>query len=168
MIDPSPRGLLLSMGFCVAVSSVAHAETWTRYQNARFGTTADIPAGWKAEPPPENGDGVQLVSPDKRASLTVSGGFIEPPSAAGLADLAEPLQGERVAYAKHGRGWAIVSGTKDDRIFYRKYVLSCGNAIWNSVSLDYPAVDKTAYDALVKHVSASLRGGRGSNAYRCK
>jgi hypothetical protein len=53
-------------------------------------------------------------------------------------------------------------------IFYAKHILSCADQIWNSVYLEYPAAEKTAYDALVTRVAQSLRPGRSAQVPRCK
>jgi hypothetical protein len=75
-----------------------------------------------------------------------------------MAFKAEPAEGETISYEKRGPRWIAVSGTLGDRIFYRKSILTCGDAIWNDVSIAYPAIDKEKYDALVAHVSARLSG----------
>jgi hypothetical protein len=168
MFDWPARALRLSVFIFVAIGFSAHAEAWKNYQNARFGTKAQIPAGWTALPEPENGDGIVLESPDKRASITISGGYNEPPTVAALEDSSEPAKGATVTYKKRGPGWLVISGTKGDLIFYQKYLLSCGNEILNSLSLEYPATDKASYDTIVKHASDSLRGARGKDAEHCR
>jgi serine/threonine-protein kinase len=168
MLDWPARALRLSLLFFAAVGFSAHAEEWKNYQNARFGTKAQIPAGWTALPEPANGDGIELESPDKRASITISGGYNEPPTAAGLEDISEPEKGATVTYKKRGPGWIVISGTKGNLIFYQKYLLSCENEVWNSVTIQYPAVDKASYDAIVKHAADGLRGARGKDAEHCR
>ncbi|HTO79001.1 MAG TPA: hypothetical protein VMJ31_04410 [Methylocystis sp.] len=154
------RALTLISGSMLLVSGVC-AESWRSYHNDRFGTTADVPASWKMQPPPANDDGRVFTSPDGRAELTVNGGY------AGLADPDElgwrlqPMEGETVDYKQRRGDWAVVSGTKGDKIFYRKTLLSCGGAVANDISLEYPASEKETYDPLVAHVEASLRPGDG-------
>ena len=43
-----------------------------------------------------------------------------------------------------------MSGTRGDTIFYRRSIPSCGNKIWNDLVIEYPAVQKAAYDAIVE------------------
>ena len=143
-----------------ACACPASAQSWRPYHNDRFGTVGASPAGWIAQRPPDNGDGQIFSSPDGRATLTISAGYNEPATPAGLARLAGYEDAGTVTYRKAGKDWIVVSGQKNGQIFYRRYVLSCANSIWNSVSVDYPAAEKSAYDAIVAHAGAALRGAR--------
>jgi len=154
----------------LAIATVATAAPQYRtYANARFGTTADVPADWKSDPPPANGDGLRFVSPDQRASLTVSGSLqIYDTIDEAMKAYEEPGDGEKITYRHREPRALVISGTRGDTIFYAKHVLSCGDQIWNSIYLEYPAAEKTAYDALVTHVAGSLRPGRSAQVPRCK
>ena len=145
----------------VACASLVEAETaWRRYVNDRFGVSADRPADWREEPPPENDDGRIFVSPDGKAQLIVNGGFVTEDSAAqALANLAQPRDGERVIYVKRGASSLTLSGFDGDKIFYRRTILTCSGQVRNNVEITYPANEKSAFDPLVAHVAASLRGG---------
>lgn len=135
----------------------ASAESWRAYHNARFGTTAEVPEGWRMGAPPENNDGRVFTSPDGRAQIIVSGMFSIGPRSEEFALRLGPLEDEIIEYDRRGRDWLVVSGVKGEKIFYRKSLLSCRDTIWNSVFLEYPASEKDKYDALVAHVAASLR-----------
>lgn len=50
----------------------------------------------------------------------------------------------------------MVSGFKDDRIFYRKAMLACGNTSWHPIAFEYPAAEKRAFDRLVTRTSRAL------------
>jgi hypothetical protein len=156
--------LVLAALFAALVAQGAHAENWRAYRNERFGTTAEIPASWRMGPSPENDDGRVFTSPDRRAEIIVSGILSIAPRDEEFALRLAPLDGEAVRYQRRGRDWVVVSGVKGDRIFYRKSLLSCGDTIWNSVSLEYPASEKRKYDPLVARVAASLRAGKGYGA----
>jgi hypothetical protein len=56
--------VLTLMGGTILFPMGALADDWRSYHNDRFGTTADVPAAWKMQPPPENDDGRIFVSPD--------------------------------------------------------------------------------------------------------
>lgn len=154
----------------LAVAAAAAAEPQYRtYANPRFGTTADVPADWKADPPPENGDGLRFRSPDQRASLTVSGMLNSYDTIdEAMKSAEEPGEDEKITYRHREPRALVVSGTRGDTIFYTRRVLSCGDQIWNSVHLEYPAAEKAVYDALVTHVARSLRPGRSGQIPRCK
>ena len=148
--------------------SAASAEGWRSYHNTRFGVTADAPADWRIGPEPENNDGRIFTSPDGRAELTISGMYSVGGPEEEFALRLTPLDGETISYKTRKDRMIVVSGAKGDRIFYRKYLLSCGGAIWNDISLEYPAAEKTRYDPLVAHVAASLRAGPGYGVGKCK
>ena len=38
----------------IELVALAHAESWRIYSNARFGTTAEVPADWRPGRPPDN------------------------------------------------------------------------------------------------------------------
>ena len=152
----------------MALIGPASADAWQTYANERFGATADVPADWRAGEPPANGDGLAFTSADGAARITVSGSLQTFDTIAeAMASYEAPNDGETVTYRHRGKRSVVVSGTSGDRIFYRKSILSCADTIWNSVSIDYPAADKSAYDALVTHVAGSLRAGPGWQAADC-
>jgi len=145
------------------LTSAAHAEGWRVYHNERFGTTAATPSGWIMGPEPANDDGRRFSSPDDTAHVTVSGSFATESRAEEMARSAEKLEGESVSYSAKGDNWIVLSGERDGRIFYRKALLSCGDQVWNTLDIDYPAPDKAKFDRLVAHMAASLRAGVGYN-----
>lgn len=147
----------------VLLAGPALAAGWSNYYNDRFGPSADYPAGWKMEPEPENNDGRQFTSPDGSAFVTITGNFALDSRDEEMARSAEPSEGETVTYSAKGANWVVLSGTRGDKIFYRKSLLSCGDQVWNNLHIEYPAEDKAKYDKLVAHMAASLRPGVGYN-----
>ena len=160
--------LALICALVAAAGLAVAASAWRWYANDRFGVSADVPADWREQPPPENDDGRIFLSPDGKAQLIVNGGFVIAETPAGeLEALATPRAGERAAYVKRGPHAVILSGTSGDNIFYRRTILTCSDQVWNNVEFTYPASDKKAFDALVTHVAQSLRGGEPAGV-RCK
>ena len=157
------RALTLIGGTILFVSA-AYAEVWRSYHNDRFGATADVPADWKMEPPPEDDDGRIFTSPDGRAELIVNGSYAGVAYPDELGSRLAPMEGETITYKQRKGNWAVVSGTKGDKIFYRKTLLSCSGTIANNVSMEYPASEKARYGSLVAHVAASLKPGKGWGA----
>jgi hypothetical protein len=141
----------------------ALAGSWSNYYNDRFGPSADYPAGWKMEPEPENNDGRKFTSPDGDAFVTITGNFALDSRDEEMARYTEPSEGETVTYSAKGANWVVLSGTRGDKIFYRKSLLSCDDQVWNNLHIEYPAEDKAKYDKLVAHMAASLRPGVGYN-----
>jgi len=166
------RTLWLSIAIVVAFAActlASAAERYRVYANARFGTTAEIPAGWIAGPEPANGDGLRFRSPDGRGTITVSGNLhIWDSVDEGIALFDERDKDEKVTYRQRDGRNLVVSGTRGDEIFYERHILSCGDQIWNNLRIAYPAREKAAYDALVTHVSRSLRPGRSGQVPNCR
>jgi hypothetical protein len=157
------KKLATAMVAAALSASVAQAEGWRLYRNARFGVTADVPKDWTMGDAPDNDDGRVFTSPDRQSQITVSGGFRTSQKEQELAALLEPREGETVTYRRKGKDWIAISGTKGDRIFYRKSLLSCKGAVWNNVAIDYPAAKKKTFDSIVTRVSRSLRPGRSDH-----
>jgi hypothetical protein len=153
MIRTLALALILFAGVCPA-----QADGFRLYSNPRFGATAEVPSEWRADPPPENGDGQIFRSPDGRGSLTISGILrVEATPEEAMKEEELPSEGENIAYHTHGRRLVVVSGFNGDKIFYRKSLLVCGDRIWSHIYLEYPAAQKTDYDAIVAHIAQSLR-----------
>ncbi len=79
----------------------------------RFGTTADVPEGWRAGPPPENNDGLVFTSPDGKAELIISGSLnIEDDLDVAFKFYETPQQGEMITYKRRAGNAITISGTK--------------------------------------------------------
>lgn len=161
------------LGLALLISSAAlapgHAqEKYRTYRNERFGVTADVPREWRSGRPPENGDGLKFTSADGAASISVSGSFnISDTVAEAMENEQLADDGETITYRVKQQRVSVVSGTRGSFIFYRKAMLSCNDQIVNRVAIEYPAARKAAFDALVTHVAASLRAGRGFQSDNC-
>jgi serine/threonine-protein kinase len=154
------RKLVLGL-ILAALPAAASAENWRTYHNTRFGMTADYPTGWTMGAEPENNDGRIFISPDESATITISGIRALNGREAEMSERARGGDGETITYAKRGPNWIVRSGVKGDRIFYRKAILSCGDSLWNDLTIEYRAADKAKYDPLVAHAAASLKPGPG-------
>jgi hypothetical protein len=164
-----PLPFLIAVVVLLAAGAAAATAEWKTYVNERFGTTADVPADWRAGEPPENGDGLRFTSPDGTASVAVFGSFQTFDTIAeAMAIYETPEDDETVTYRHRDKRALVVSGASDGTIFYRRWILSCGDTVWNGVSIEYPAADKAAYDALVAHVARSLRAGTGWQVDSCE
>ncbi|ESZ68273.1 hypothetical protein X727_21590 [Mesorhizobium sp. L103C119B0] len=141
-------------------TTVALAKPFT-YINARYGTVCTFPSQIFSKPMPEslNGDGRKWASPDG-ASLSCYGGYKlteDTPDNLVEKEKADPDSGEKVTYSKTGKNWAVVSGTKGDKIFYTRIVFEKEDAI-HTVWIEYPASLKAKYDPLVGAIGDSLHG----------
>src|SRR3974390_960150 len=90
---------LLGAILVVAFATAAPAAQYHAYANDRFGTTADVPATWSADPPPENGDGLVFRSPDRQASIIVSGSLhVWDTIEEAMQMFEEPESGAKISY----------------------------------------------------------------------
>jgi serine/threonine-protein kinase len=154
---------VLAVLILVLAADDASAQDWRSYRNARFGTVADVPRDWRAGRASENADGLAFSAPDAKGTITVSGGLHVWDTIAEAVEIMEASDDRAtITYRHRGKRVLVVSGTRGDTVFYRKSILSCRDQIWNSVSTEYPAGNKAAYDALVTHVAGSLRFGGAS------
>jgi serine/threonine-protein kinase len=138
-------------------------EIWKTYFNDRFGTSIEYPSRFKPGRPPDNNDGQSFTAGDG-AQLAVWGSFnaLEHDVAGLEAFLREdPKEGEKITYRAAGKNWLVLSGTRGDRLFYKRYLLSHRNEVENAFEISYPAALASAYDPIVARLSKSLRGGRG-------
>lgn len=62
--------------------------------------------------------------------------------------------------------WFVLSGKKDDRIFYERITFACGGRYIYGWQLEYPAAEKKLYDRVVEQIHRSFKPGRGENG-RC-
>ena len=160
----------LLMATVASLSQASAEQGYRHYRNARFGVSADVPADWKADPEPANGDGLVLSSPDGAATMTVSGMLNADSTPPGevIRDAQRVRQGESVTYRKVVGRQMVISGLRGDVIFYRKVILSCNDQIVNRLAIEYPVAQKEAYNALVSHVAGSMRSSPGAQVPDCK
>jgi hypothetical protein len=136
------------------------ADSWSRYRNARFGTSVDVPGIFTlAEPAPANGDGRTFKSVDgaelrvfgSHSATTVTENF-----AAYQSWLLAQLRNDGIAitYKAQGKEWLVASGTRGRDIVYVKAIEGCGatHEIW----VTYPSKRKARYDALMGRLARSL------------
>ena len=146
------------------LAPAAGAATFHSHQNDRFGFVLDLPDGWRADPPPENGDGVTLRDPEGGAVLTAFGRYASRPFPAEAAEFTAPQSGETQTFAARGAGWLATSGARGGSIYYRKAFLACSGEVLGALSIEYAASAKGRFDAIVTRVARSFRPG----AVACK
>lgn len=125
--------------------------------------TSWLPLGWQLQPTDSNWKGRRYVSPDGFAKLAVfSSELGEQTVAAQMRDIAF-IQGEQISYLRGERDWVLVSGSRDNHIFYRKAALACGGKSWHRIEFEYPFEDKKKLDGVVSRLSRrlDLYGGAG-------
>ena len=154
----------LPLALCAVLATLVPAlagQAYKRYINERFGVTADRPADWLPGNEPENGDGLRFTSPDGTAFVSISGSLHTFGTVKEYLDIVAEEKGAQVTLEKRGPRSLVQSGVRGDVIFYKRSLLTCKDEVWNNLVIEYPAARKREFDALVAHVAASLRGGRG-------
>ena len=144
-------------GLAVAFAAVvpAQAEDFT-YQNERYGTSATFPAELFPDqlPAPTSGDGLGWTSPEGAEIFIYA--RQRQPGETPRSVVRERGSVDDVTYDRSGRRWVVVSGYRDGRIFYERYIFR--GELVHSVSIRYPESLRATYDPLVGPVTMTLRG----------
>lgn len=138
----------------------AQAESWTRYVNGRYGTSAIVPKDlFPAQGiEPANGDGVTYRSADGAATLRIWGGY--------NIDALTP--GELLATARDARGVVSANATSGGYNLLgqsgsQEWIEQCSigpgdGEIIHCYRLDYPRDQSTPYRSAGARIGASLEG----------
>ncbi|MFA7416032.1 MAG: hypothetical protein WC048_16275 [Rhizobium sp.] len=163
-------GLKSIFTFAVAILLFAAEVTaagWQVYANARYGTRAEVPADFIAEPPPENGDGQRFSDPSGSGTISIYGSM----NATGgdLDDyrtfLREILEGEgwHLSYVPKGLNWFVLSGTRNGEIVYQRveHAPGCSADTLHHIDFRYPESERTKWGLIVKRGATTLDGPCG-------
>jgi hypothetical protein len=118
-----------------------------------------VPPNWREQPSDPNVQGRRYVSPEGDAWVAFHASPADAESRKQHLKAVAFVDGEEVTYLRRERDWLAVSGfkgEKDERIFYRKVVLACGQHQWRHIAFEYPAEAKRAFDSLVTSISKAL------------
>jgi hypothetical protein len=135
------------------------------YRNDRYGFSLAYPAGTFAPlPSPANDGGRAFVSRDGNARLLA--GALPNPEGMALRDyrslvLQQSYPGADIDYAPVRGSWFVLSGTRDDVIFYERVTFTCGGRLINRWAILYPAAERQLYDRIVEQIARSYRAGEG-------
>jgi hypothetical protein len=113
-----------------------------------------VPPNWQLQPPDPNWTGKRFLSPDGSSWLAV---YAFPTATEPIASHMQSLAfagGETLTYLRGERDWIVASGTKDDRIFYRKAIIACGGKVWHHIAFEYPMAFKRQMDPFVMRAAA--------------
>jgi hypothetical protein len=149
------------LGAIALATDAARADGWLSYQNDRYGTTIDYPEVFKMQPPPDADDGRAFKTADG-ADFTVSASYFGLDfTVAKYHDyIVKNLDpGSAIAYETRGKTWFVISGTRAERIFYEKHLLSHG--MNEDFVMSYPASARQVYDPIVARMAKSFRSGVG-------
>jgi hypothetical protein len=70
---------------------------------------------------------------------------------------------DKLDYQPTGKSWFVLSGFRDDSIYYQKVMFSCSNRVVNVYSINFPTAEKPRYERLVEIMEDNFRTGRGTD-----
>lgn len=117
---------------------------------------AMVPPNWQLQPADQNWQGRRFVSPDGSSWLAA---YSFPTANESMTKHLQSVafaEGETVTYLRGEHDWIVVSGTKDDRIFYRKATVACGGKVWHHIAFEYPGALRREMDPYVLRAAAII------------
>jgi hypothetical protein len=141
---------------------VRPSPSGTRYTNARFGFSFDVPAGYQAQTAPVDGDGLAFADPARTATVTVygAGNVARYSPAQEMAQLVKSYQAARdtISYRFSQNDVIAVSGnTPHGAVFYQREVVY--SAVIYTLLWSYPAATKAQYGTMVTQTVDSFVPG---------
>ena len=160
-------GFVCSILILLMFVSPVWAMEWQNYVNARFGTKADIPAHFVADPPPSNGDGRSFRDPNRVGEIAVYASYnVLSDSLSGYRDYlidSYRKEGWELTYMPQGDQWFVLSGIRAEDILYLRveHGAGCGAELLHHMMFTYPQGDKLHWDPIVNQGAKSLDGPCG-------
>src|SRR5262245_36755051 len=115
-----------------------------------------VPPNWQLQSPDANWSGKRFLSPDGSSWLAV---YAFPTATEPIASHMQSVafaEGETLTYLRGEHNWISVSGTKGDRIFYRKATIACGGKVWHHIAFEFPNERKRAMEPFVIRAATIL------------
>ncbi len=132
-----------------------------QYRNSRFGTTAILPADFRASAAPTNGDGRGFSHPSLRGTVSVYGSHNI--SGDRLADHRDYLtelyleSGMTITYQAGGNNWFVLSGWDGDEIYYLRAEGCTGGPV-HHIYFSFPGSEKPQWEPIIKRYASKLDG----------
>jgi hypothetical protein len=151
--------ILLLLSCCMGVAAQKpETLTYDTYCNARFEYCISYPQGLlDPQPEADNGDGRKFLSSDHEVLMLVYGqnNALDETLAGKYAEASANKAGRRVSYKLKKEKWFVVSGIKNDRIFYQKTMFRNGQFL--TFSIEYPETKKKQFDPIASKISSSFK-----------
>jgi hypothetical protein len=154
-----PNSLILAAAMASLIASAtAEPAIWKRFEIPETNFGVDLPADifTKDGGKPESGYGIKLLTADGRANITVqsvSNNTDDKPS----SFLAKKQPPRDIVYRRMASNFFVVSSVRKGMIWYDRCNFARG--FITCVLINYPAVEKTRWDAVVSRISHSLSKG---------
>jgi len=123
-----------------------------------------VPPNWQLQPADPNFKGKRFLSPDGSSWLVVYAAPTAGEPVSSHMKLVAFAEGETMTYLRGERDWIVVSGTKSDRMFYRKAVIACAGKVWHHIAFEYPVDRQRTMEPFVTRAAAvvDLAENRGA------
>jgi len=148
----SPRILLAILG--IATANAFAADAFEDYCNSRFNFCMDMPAGLKAQPAPENGDG-RTWKGKGGSEVRAWGQWNAAEETMKEACESDAKELDSIVLNTVRKDWCAVSGFKKGKIEYRRRELASGR--WVVFDLVYPASERDFFDGKIGKMAKSLK-----------
>ena len=139
------------------------------YKNERHGYAFSYPADRFLALPVAGEDGRQFVAKDGKARMLVGTlANFDGKSLRAYREflLKEAYPGADVTYAPVRDTWFVLSGTRNDVVFYQRVNFVCGGRSINSWMVQFPAAEKPTYAPIIDQIHKAYRLGDGSCGQR--
>ena len=151
--------LILGLTIVALFAQPAAAQKqYKTYSNVRFEYSVTYPSDLlKPQGEPDNGDGQVFKSDDGTAEMRVYGGYnaLNQTLKQIYQDAINDLGATNVSYKLLQTNFFVVSGKKNERVYYRKTVRSGDRML--TFSIEYDVVGKSVYDAVTAKIANSLK-----------
>ena len=139
--------------------SIAQADN-LHYTNARFGTSAQLPALDLIATVSQNGDGITIEYADRKGRVSVYGGHnIEDNGLKGYRKALQSYYAD-ITYQAGGKSWFVLSGYEGGQIFYVR-VEGCDQGPMHHMYFEFPQEDKRAWQPVIEQYAKTLDGPCG-------
>ena len=152
---------LVTVGLFLA--SEGQASRWSTQQDDKYGFSYSYPVELFAEVEGERPSFRYFQSSESEAKFMVGAWDSErgeTPSHFKQWMLTNADGYEDITYQPRGRTWFVLSGHRDDQIYYEKVIFSCGGRVVNVLAISYPEADRDMFDQVVERMEDSFKGGR--------
>jgi hypothetical protein len=143
----------------------AKLNDWATLKNERHGFAIAYPVDvFEQKSAPTTDEGRVLLSKDGKAKLLV--GAFENADNNSLAEYRQFLldnqyAGAAIDYSAGKERWFVLSGIRDDEIFYQRVSFTCGGKLINSWAMLYPAAERKTYDTVLTAIARTYTPGAG-------
>ncbi len=140
-------------------------DSYATYYNGRFGHVVDYPDELftRRDHPLANGAGQRFFSADHSSFFVASGRF-NVDNLSKIDDIlkeSEQLRqkdGWSIIRRDQGANWCVLVGTRGDRSFYQKMLLTHKKQVIDTLTIEFPSRRKTLFAPIISHMAKSFRG----------